>query len=668
MSLKAKRIYEFGAFRLDAGQRLLFQNDEPVPLPPKVIETLVVLVENGGQLIEKEELLKRIWPDTFVEENNLNKNVSALRKALGEGQDEQRFIETIPRRGYRFVAEVKAADSDETEFVIERSQARVVFEEEQETDEGSPPIAVQSAHVPRSLPDASTETALLAGQQTTPQPWWRQRKMVLIAAALLACALAAALLLRRSPSSNDSQPDTIANIKTIAVLPFQPLSAEGRDEFLELGMADALITKLSNVKRIVVRPTSAIRPYANLNQDALAAGRALQVSAVLTGTVQRLGDTLRATVQLINVADGRPLWAEKFDTKFTDIFAVQDAISERVAGALALRLTGEERERLAKRYTENSEAQQLYQKGRYFLAGYSEEAVNKAVEYFKEAIAHDPNYALAFAGLADANNLLVRYTYAKPEEKYPLARTAALKAIELDGTLAEAYAALAQIHFNYDWDWTGAERDYRKTIELNPNYAEAHTYYGFYLLAAGKLDEGLAESKRAQELNPVSLQVNTDLITAYVGARQYDQAIEQARKTLELDPEYASARLGLGRAYFLKGMYAEAVQQYEQSYRKTQKAMSGLAQSYARAGRRADALRVLNEMLESAQKQESVSYGEIALVYVALNEPDKAIEMLEKAFAARDYRLLYMRAEARFDPIRSDPRFSEIERHVGLKP
>ncbi|HVG31577.1 MAG TPA: winged helix-turn-helix domain-containing protein [Pyrinomonadaceae bacterium] len=664
--MKTKQIYEFGAFRLDATERLLFQNGEPLPLPPKVIDTLLVLVENNGRLIAKEELMKRVWPDTFVEENNLNKNVSALRKALGERQDEQKFIETVPKRGYRFIANVRRAEGDETEIVIERTKTRLLVEEERETDaqgdrEGEP-LEITSLELE---PTAYVEEALIVGARQKRAPWWKQRAGVLTLTALccgLVAIIIASLLVWKK---QNRKPAAIASVRTVAVLPFAPISADGRDEFLELGMADALITKLSNLKQVVVRPTSSVRKYAGLNQDPVEAGRELKVGAVLVGNVQKVGDTLRATVQLINVEDGAALWAEKFDTKFTDIFTVQDAISGKVVRALELKLSGEETERFARRSTEDSEAYQLYQKGRYFLGNRSEENYRRAIDYFKQAIERDPNYALAYVGLADAYSLLVRFSYASGKEEYPLAKAALAKAIELDETLAEAHNSLAILRFYNDWDWAGAEHSNRRALELNPNFAVAHLTYGFFLQAEGKFEEGLLEGKRAQELDPVSRQINSDLVIIYIGARQYDEAIRQARLALELDPQNYIARSSLGRAYLLKGMYRESVEVYEELYRISPGTKGGLAQAYALAGRRPEAQKLLDEMIERSS-QNYVSFQELALVYTALGEKDKAFDALEKSFKERDYRLLFLKAEARLDPLRSDPRFADLERRVGL--
>ncbi|HVS83971.1 MAG TPA: protein kinase [Pyrinomonadaceae bacterium] len=456
--------------------------------------------------------------------------------------------------------------------------------------------------------------------------------------------------------------------RAIAVLPFRPISTVGRDEYLELGMADALITKLSNIGQIVVRPTSSVRKYTDLEQDSTVAGRELKVESVLEGSIQRRDDWLRVTARLVSVEDGRTLWADKFDEDFTDIFAVQDSISEKVAAALALKLTGEEKERLTKRYTENTAAYQFYMRGLHFFNKRSAEGYKKAIEYYQQAIEIDPNYARAYTGLADcyANSSIAEIS---PKHAIIKARTAAMKALEIDDSLAEAHNALAHVKVNLDWDWLGAEREFNLALKLNPNYVEAHHRYSHYLVAMGRFEESLTESLRGLELDPLDLSMNTHLGWYYLMAGQNDQAIEQLKKTLELDKSFVMARHYLGQAYERKGMYQEAIaelQKVRDLYGQSQIASGLLGHAYAVAGLRGEAQKMIEELKEQS-KREYVWRYYIAIIHVGLGEKDQAFEWLEKACEDRGDDLIYLKVEQTFDPLRSDPRFEGLLKKIGLE-
>ena len=403
MTAKTKHFYEFGPFRIDAGNHLLLRDGQVVPVKPKVFDTLVVLVENRGRLLEKDELIKELWPDSFVEEANLTQTVYMVRKALGEGPHEHNYIETIPKRGYRFVAAVR-------EF----------------GDEGSDPAVqeeIRAATVPAN------------GRKRLTLP-------VLVACVMLAGLTATGYYLGITRGGLPIGPS--APIKSIAVLPFKPLVAEGRDDLLELSMADSLILKLGNLGQITVRPLSAVRRYTDLKQDAVKAGQELRVESVLEGNIQRFQDRIRVRVRLVRVRDGKQLWAEQFDENWTDIFTAQDRISQRVVVALALTLNGEEQRQLTKRYTANPEAYQAYVRGRYFWNKRTGDGYRTAIADFQRAIRIDPGYALAFAGLADSYNLLGSYGEIPMRESHPKARAAAEKALELDDQIAEAHTSLGR--------------------------------------------------------------------------------------------------------------------------------------------------------------------------------------------------------------------------------
>jgi len=307
----------------------------------------------------------------------------------------------------------------------------------------------------------------------------------------------------------------------MAVLPFKPLVASDRDEYLEMGMVDVLITKLSNIRQLKVRSISSVRKYADLQQDPIAAGRELQVEAVLDGSIQRIGDRVRVTVRLLNVQDGISLWADKFDEPFTNIFALQDSISERVAAALPLNLSREEKDRLSRHYTENTEAFQLYLKGRYFWNKRTEEGFRKGIDYFNQAVRDDPNYAMAYTGMSDCYALLSDFGFVSPKEGFPKAKEAATRALAIDEKLAEAHTSLGHVKRDYDWDWPGAEQEFKRAIELNPNELSAHQWYAVYLSALGRHQEAIAEIKRALDLDPLSLPVNAVTATDKFGSSPF---------------------------------------------------------------------------------------------------------------------------------------------------
>ena len=418
MSRQAKRLYEFGPFSIDAAERVLIRDGQVVQLTPKAFDLLLVLVENTGHLVEKDELMRILWPDTFVEEANLTNNISLLRKALAVDTAHQ-YIETVARRGYRFVAEVAESVEAPTELILEeRNRLRLTLEE---------------GDNPESVVEVSRRTEE-----------GKRFKWLPVVAVAVALAIAYAAYYFWPKHEAPQQP-----IKSIAVLPLKPLVAESRDEALEMGMADTLIMRLSNLGQITVRPLSAVRRYTDLEQDAVRAGRELGVESVLEGNIQRSGDQVRVRVRLVRVADGRPLWASQFDEKVTSVFAAQDSISEQVAHFLAVKLTGEEREQLAKRYTANAEAYQAYVRGRYVWSKRTHESLERAIEYFKQAIAIDPQYALAYAGLADTYNALGGLGFFSQKEVSPKGREMAKKALELDDNLAEAHCSLAAALVDY---------------------------------------------------------------------------------------------------------------------------------------------------------------------------------------------------------------------------
>jgi DNA-binding winged helix-turn-helix (wHTH) protein/TolB-like protein/tetratricopeptide (TPR) repeat protein len=651
--------YQFDAFELDPVRRVLLREDKAIALKPKVFETLLVLVRNSGRVMDKDELMQQVWPDTVVEEVNLAHNISVLRKALGQKADENRFIITVPGRGYGFVAEVEEIQRNATVSEYEVTRSRLVVEE-----------ATDEREVSDALPTYADGAGARLLPAKKPKSNWAQtlpRRRLIFAAALVVVAMAIALglLIYRS---RPSQPQPFARITSIAVLPFKPLVAENRDESLELGMADTLIARLSNIREIRVRPISAVRRYAGLEQDAVAAGREQRVDAVIDGQIQKSGEKIRVTVRLVRVADGVPMWTNQFDENMSDIFRVQDSISERVTGVLALKLTGEEKERLARNHTDNTEAYQLYLKGRYFWNKRTGDAIKTGIDYFSQAVEADPDYALAYAGLAEAYVLLANYSDSTPQEAYSKARAATTKALKLNDRLAETHTALAYIKAGYDWDFAGAEREYQRALELNPNYPTAQNWYAEFLGLMGRSTESITGMRRALELEPLSLMINVELGDMLLFARQYDQAIEQYRKTLDLDSSFVRAHVQLGQVYGQKGQYEEAISELKKAISLNSEdnyAIQLLGYMYAISRRTSEAYKALEELKERAKRTHVLPY-DIAVIYVGLGEKDRAFEWLEKSFAERDEGLLYLRVDPALDSLRSDPRFADLLRRVGF--
>ena len=654
-SRPAKRLYRFGPFHLDPAEHLLLRDGEPIPLRPKEFAVLLALVENHGHVLTKDELLKGVWSGQFVEEGNLNRQVSTLRRVLGDSPDDAQYVETVPKVGYRFLAPVEEIRDQSGDIVIQRHTIARVVTEEEELANGSG--VFEPAPEPKAL--------LASGEKEFAQ----RRILALVAVVLLVVGLTLALAYAWS-SSKLPETKTVATVRSLAVLPFKPIGSEEEDAYLGLGMADALITKLSNIREINIRPTSAVRKYDAPDQDPVAAGRELGVEAVIEGSVQRIGDRMRVTVQLVSVRGGAPLWAEKFDEQFTNIFAIQDRISGQVAGALMLTLNTSERELLTKRYTENSEAYQLYLKGRYFWNKRTIEGLHKGISYFNEAVEKDPSYALAYVGLADSYSLLSDYGGLTPKEAYPQAKRAAMRAVELDERLAEAHATLAYIKTGYDWDWQGAERGFRRAIELNPNYETAHQWYAEYLSGMGRHQEAIAEIRRAREINPLSLIINAIEVSVLCIAREYDQGIAQGQKVLEMDPHFAEVYGYLKRCYEQKGMYREAI-----SARQMRRKLAGLDAEQTAALREAAAAtsarvywkrRLEQEMAE--WKREMSGRFEMAETFAQLGEKDQAFAWLERAYERRSFMMLYLKVAPNLDPLRSDPRYADLLRRVGHSP
>lgn len=646
MTQASKRIYEFGSFRLDAVKRLLWREGEPVPLTSKSLETLLALVESRGEILDKDSLMSRIWPDTVVEEKNLTINISALRKALGENPREHRYIVTVPGRGYRFVAEVQEiSDTNTAEMMLRQSKISVVVEEEEDDGETGRGGDGATKRIPASWNPAASPGRAVA--------------LAVSAIALLVMVLAGGMSWWKTKRAAAEQAGAI---KTLAVLPFKSLNSQSSEDYLGVGMADVMITRLSNLSEIIVRPTSSVLPFNGT--DPLQAGQTLKVDSVLDGSIQQDGNRVRVTVRLLRTSDGQPLWAFQCDEQCVDIFALEDTVSTRVVEALALKMTTDERNRMTQRYTGNATAYRAYLKGRYHTLQYTPVGNKQAVAELNEALRLDPGYALAWAGLADA------YTAASdwllpPREALSKARAAAEKALALDDTLAEAHAALGHV-FVHQFN-PAAEREFQRAMDLNPNSVAAMFFYFEYFFARDP-DKSVAVLRRVQQLDPLSQTAGSFIASTYVMARRTDEALMEARKALELDPNDPLSRGILAMVYGAKGNHAEAIAELEKVKQQlpTSMVVGGLGMEYALAGRRADALRALAELKQMAREQ-YVSPFDVALVYIGLGDKEQAFAWLEKAREDQSEWMGWINADARLDPLRTDPRFAELLRRVGLE-
>ena len=627
MSESIRRLYRFGPFCLNPEKLVLTKDDNLISLPPKTLEALVVLVQHRETPLEKDELIKLLWPDTFVHEMNLAVHISRLRKLLGEAPGDHNYIITVPKRGYRFVAEVTEEIENHSDVGHE---AGVGCAHEGEEENSAPSV--------------------VRGERT------RRNRHALIALILLlvAGAIVSFRIMRRSDSPPTRQ------IRSIAVLPFKPFGVDNRYSELGLAMADALTTKLSNVREIVVRPTTVVLRAHSEVQDPGPVGRKLSVDAVLEGRIQAYGGRIRVSVQLIRSSDGVPLWAQRFDQSAIDTFFIQDSISRRVTDSLMLTLTGDEKTLLSKRYTQSDAAHLSYIRGRYFWDKRTPQDLKKAISSFNEAVDSDPSYALAYAGLADSYLLEPLFGYAQPKDSIPKAKEAALKALEIDNSLAEAHASLGYAKLIYDWDWLGAEAELSRSLALSPNYPTAHHWCADYLAAMGRMPEAITEMKRARDLDPLSLVMNTNLGWVLYAGGKYDEALKQLGKTLEMDRNFAPAHWTLGNIYFAKGMYPEAVAEFEMQ---GDRALLGCA--LAKAGRKDAALEILGELTPAGGRTGAPKLS-VAFLCSCLGDKPSAFQWLDKAIDEREQGLVYLKFDRLADGLRGDPKFVDALRRIGL--
>jgi DNA-binding winged helix-turn-helix (wHTH) protein/TolB-like protein/Flp pilus assembly protein TadD len=655
-------LYEFGPFCLNPAERLLLRNGEPVHIPPKAFDVLVILVQRGGRLVEKRELMEAVWPGLFVEEGNLSVIVHTLRRALCHDQGDQKYIETVSKRGYRFSAEIRLI---EAELLPPAESVHMMPVPESPALSGSL-IPPQSGNwLKSSLP----ENWVPLRSKEAP----RIRRLHWIWMALVAVVLPLLLLMVKRVFLRQ-EPTTWPNVRAIhslAVLPFTIIGEKSGDAYLGLGMADAVTTKLDNTGKIVIRSTSALEKYVGALRNPVAAGREQQVDAVLDGHIQRVGNRVRLTVQLIRVDDGARIWGETFDEKYTDIFSVQDAVSEQVARSIQLELTGAEQKRLTRRPTENSDAYRAYVMGRYFWNKRTTAGLWKGLKYFQQAVALDPAYTEALAGIADSYALLGEYTVLPPRVAFPMAKEAATKALKMDPELADPHATLGFVDLFYNLDGVAAEKEFQRALQSNPNYAIAHTWYGVDLAAMGRHKEAMVEAKRAEAVDPLSLTVSTDVgLIAYLAGRN-DEAIDSIKKAIEIDPNFPRAHFRLGNAYLQKGMNQEALAEFKKAVQlseggdnyEDQYYDASLGETYAILGNKSEARKMLNCLIERFKRQYVPAYG-IALIYAGLGERGQMFEWLKRAYDERSTSMAYLKVDPALSRYRSDPQFAAIAQSV----
>lgn len=640
MPRRVRHLYEFGPFRLDPEKPCLWRNGEPVSLTPKAIETLVVLIQQNGKLVERETLMSAIWPDTFVEDGNLNFNVSMLRKALGTDEAGEQYIQTIPRHGYRFSADVREVTEEVPTFVREQPLRPRVTDDKNGTA------------IAESETEGERPPALALSRRSRP----------LILAAVLALALVATgawfFLHFRSGATN--------GIRSVAVLPLQPLSDDDTDKTIALGLTDTLITRLGSLRSVAVRPIVSIGRYAKGEQDPVEIGRKLQVDAVLAGTLQHTEGHLRINARLLRVSDNTLIWSGSFDENESEIFKLQDQLSLRVTESLVSRLTDQEKDLLAKRYTQNSEAFHAYWRGRFFL---EKRSPLKAIPEFQQAIDLDPNYALAYAGRADAYTAQATSTSGSDEELFENARVSINKALALDPNLSDSQQSLAQLKYYYYWDWDGAEQAFKRALELDPNSVNAHQFYARLLATMGRYQEALLEVEKARELDPRSADLAVPLFAILEKQGRYDEALKALETSLQMDKDAIVAQRAVGKIHLLKGEYSRVIELAHEHFPDTKEIdlfwASMLATAYYKTGQ-PDKAREMQDYLKKLAAKDSKALYFLVMHYSELGRTDEAIAALQKCLELREDRMVWTKDEPRFAGIKNEPRFQAILRKMNL--
>lgn len=644
MNEQIEIIYVFESFRIDVKKRRMFHGDQPVALTSKALNTLLYLIEHRGKIVTKDELMDAVWFDTIVEENNLTQQISTLRKILGERAGEYHFIATVPKQGYSFISPVKEISAVEVE---EKTENEIVLQE----------YSQSNITIDFSNQKDDEVTSIKQIRKTLPRFSKFSSRRVQAAAIISVCLVLIIGIYFRSKSQN-SFSGAKETPKTLAVLPFKILNSEGNDDFLGAGISDSLAAKLGNVENLTVRPTSSVIKLAKQTDDPLAAGRELKVDAVLNGSIQRNGDRIRVTVQMLDVKSEKIIWGRSFDENFSDIFSLQDTISTDVAKVFNDKLTDSEQKGLKKHSTENVEAFQAYMRGRYLWNKRDEDSLLKGIRYFQNAVNLDPKYALAYSGIADSYLVLAYYHIGNPSfgEDLQNARLTAQKAIELDDSIAESHNSLAYVEF-YSGNSPAAEKEFKRAIELNPNYATAHHWYSNFLATQERDEESLREIKIAANLDPVSPIINATLGEHFYYARNYDEALAQLNQTIELDDSFFTTHYLLGMVYEQKGLYEAAIAEFQKARRLTKNNSnefdSMLAHAYAVSGNKAEAEKILDNLIKNQADPQA-----IAIIYAGLGDNERAIEWLKKSDSSKSK--LFLQNDPRLDSLRKNESFQRI--------
>lgn len=650
------KLVRFGIYQVDVRTSELWKQGRKIKLQEQPCRILAILLEQRGEVVTREELRKRLWSDdTFVDfDHSLNTAIMRLREALNDSSDNPRFIETLPRHGYRFIASIEELDGSAPEGA-EESRSSATREVASQASEPGPAIPFPAGRAgadvgPRRI---ASRLALILGS---------------LLALLVIALIGVRMRLDRNGLGANSQSD---QIKSLVVLPFENLSGDKEQQYFTDGMTDELIAHLAKIRSLRVISRTSSMEYKDTHKPLSQIARDLKVDAVVEGTVLRSGDRVRITAELVQVATDRHLWAETYESQLGDVLGLQSRVASAIVNEIRVSLTPEEQKRLSSSRSVSSESYENYLKGRYYWNKRSQEGLTKAIDYFQLAIEKDPNYALAYAGLADCYSIIGSAIVGTvpSQEVAPKAKAAAMKALQLDDTLAEAQTSLATVRFNYDWDWAGAADGFRRSIELNPSYATAYQRYSLYLMAMGRTTESLAQMTRARELEPLSISMNFSLGWRLYMARKYDEAIEQLQNTLDMDPNFALPRMVLGQAYEQKNAYPKAVAELQQAVaisRDSPQVVSALGHTYGASGNRSEAEKALAHLMEQAKK-EYVSPFYVALVYAGMGENDKAIDWLEKAYSDRSNAIVFSKVDPQLDPLRSHPRFQSLLQRLALE-
>ena len=634
-TIRLPRVVRFGVFEADRRSRELRKHGLRIKLHEQPFRVLELLLERPGELITREEFQRHIWPaNTLVDfEQGLNVAMKRLRQALGDSADVPRFVETLPRRGYRFIAPVEAVPIS---GLPDRPPAG------DETENG--------AH-------RAYEALASASPSQSATTWTRHRVVtwgVAAAVSLLAALALQAVVRRGHPTASPAPP-----VRALAVLPLENLSGDPGQEYFADGMTEALIINLAHIRSLTVIAPSSVMGYKATQKPLREIARELNVDAIVEGAFSRAGEQVRIDVRLIDPGTGRHLWTASYERKVGEVTSLQSDIARGVANEIRATLTPEEQARLQHMASVDPDTYELYIKGRYFQGKLSPA---KSIEYFQAAINRRPDYALAYASMAEAYSM----SGLEPQEARAKIKTAALAALRIDDTVAEAHVALAQAYFRYDWDWTSAQREFERALDLNPNDAIAHQWYGQYQNALG-WKNWAAEVKRAAELDPLMVWLAGG--GWYLQSGEYDKAIELMKKKLEIDPNNANANQQMGRVYTMKGMCEEATRYLEKAVAIPGgwpgRGLGPLGYAYAKCGRRADAMKVLAQ-LEQLSRRRYVYPHLFAVVYAGLGEKDAAFKWLDEAVVKRDPNMVMLNVSLELESLRSDPRFAELKRRVGL--